>query len=227
MKKQLFLLVGLLCLYSTAAIAASNGYLMRQCQRLMEESPPRIKIMYNYGALRFDRSKTPAELKAMRKKITQGGNTYGQTMGLTILPSYLHLDVYSTHLRKLEGSSTYCSYPSAISIKIGYKEPVIYLANNLQEGTCDYLRTLRHEMTHLDFGHIALSLFALELNEKFPDIVNKTGPILGSSDYKQEFFDLYLAQLTALFEGFKADLAKENSILDTDANYRKEGSLCR
>lgn len=223
-KNTLFVILTLFLAATPAA--ASTG--IEQCAEIYRKNPPKVNITYNYGALKYDATKTSAELDKIYETISHGKPTHN-IHGLT----YLEPNVTTSVKMKSEllDDMSYCFYPQFIEIKTWYN-PTVYIANSLKNGTCRFNTTVRHEQTHLDLGHHALYLFAKSLRQAEPEILAAVKPVVenGTSfdgnKIVKDFTDAYHAQVKIYFENFKKNLEKYNSIIDTDENYKDETNLC-
>jgi hypothetical protein len=223
-KNILFVTVAMF-LTATSAVANASA---EQCAEMYKKNPPKVNITYNYGALKYDTSKTSKELDKMYEILSQGKPTHN-IHGLTYLEPNVTTSVKMDS--RLMEDMNYCFYPSSIEIKTWYN-PTIYIANSLKAGTCRFNTTVRHEQTHLDLGHDALYLFAKSLRWAEPEILASVKPVVGDissidgNKIVKDFTDAYHAQVKINFEKFKKDLEKYNSIIDTDDNYKDETNLC-
>lgn len=223
-KNILFIAVALF-FATTSAMASTSA---EQCAELYKKNPPKVNITYNYGALKYDATKTSEELDKIYETISHGKPTHN-IHGLT----YLEPNVTTSVKMKSEllDDMSYCFYPQFIEIKTWYN-PTVYIANSLKNGTCRFNTTVRHEQTHLDLGHHALYLFAKSLRQAEPEILAAVKPVVenGTSfdgnKIVKDFTDAYHAQVKIYFEKFKKNLEKYNSIIDTDENYKDETNLC-
>ncbi len=214
------------CIFPFSGNAASRYYWQKQCRKLMEENPAKITISYNLGKLQYDNSLSPEQIKELSAKSTAlpKETTY---MGLTLLNLYNNIKVYDSGAVEL-GDGYFCFYPEDITLEIGYENPTVYLANSMDENSCVYKKTLRHEQQHVDISYIFLMSYIEALQEQLPEIVRKTGPILSvSATPEKRLFDIYNEQTSAIFEEYLAVRQKRSALMDTAENYDRESKLCR
>ena len=212
---------------SCKAFALSNNLAMKQCRQQMNNNPPVIDITYNYGELRYDTTKTSAELEKIHDK---NKPIFGHMHGLTQTSPKLLIET-KINGQQLEDKA--CFYPARVKISLSYT-PVLYIMKDLKPGSCKFNLTLRHEQTHLDISHLALKEFAAQLKEQIPLIIKDIGPIVknlsdeddSTQKAAREMNQSYNKQMEVLFELFKKTLEEENGKIDTAENYRFESSLC-
>ena len=227
MKVHSVILVSALLMASGNAFAWSNSLATKQCRQQMNNNPPIIDITYNYGELRYDTTKTSAELEKIHDKSKP---IYGQMHGLTQTSPKLLIE---TKINGQQINDKACFYPERVKISISYS-PILYIMKDLKPGSCKFNLTLRHEQTHLDISHLALKEFAKKLKKQVPLIVKDIGPLVKNlsnenDDTKQaakEINQAYNKQIEVLFELFKKTLEEENGKIDNAENYSFESSLC-
>lgn len=209
------------------AKAASYQYSMQKCQALAQGNPAKIKIFYNYGELKYNNDKSAAELGKIYDEIMPNHSSRN-IRGLTLLAP--HMD-FNIHIKDVNVDGYKCFYPQSIDLHLKYN-PTIYLVNTMQEGSCLYDLTLRHEYTHLDIGHQLLTEFAQNLEFQIRQVIENTGVRLvaeAGSNVRQEGAELnalYQEQIKVFFHHFTDELVKRNQLIDTKENYKEESVLC-
>lgn len=209
--------------------SASASTLDELCDEIYKNNPPKFFITYNFGQLKYDGTKTSAELEKIYKTINSENNASHNINGLT----YLEPNVTTTVRLNSQAldKAHYCFYPEEVNIKAWYN-PTVYISNSLKSGSCRFNVTVRHEQTHLDLGHYALYLFAKSLRRNEGEIVSSVKPIVESittfdgNRVVKEMTDAYHDRVKIYFEEFKKNLEKYNNIIDTSDNYRQETQLC-
>ena len=229
--KKVIITAIVLGLMSGVAQAASYEYSYKQCKDIMKQNPPEINIVYNYGDLVYDNSKNAEELVELFKEVEpnhEANNIYG----LTALSP--HISMKTTVQYDNLNSGRYCFYPRTIDIKVWY-EPKVYILNSLKIGSCRFNVTVRHEQTHLDFGHHALPIFAGIIKKELPQVINDVGPRVESDNNSDENLAMvaqylnqdYHKQIEVLFDEFKEGLDEQNALIDSVENYQEENLLCQ
>lgn len=222
---KIYLLLPLSVLLSAPANADS---LQDKCSQMYRQNPPKVSITYNYGQLKYDNGKSTNELNAIYNK-TNTENRAQHIHGLTVLAP--HVTTAAEVQSIVSSNDTACFLPRSLEIKIWY-EPTVYIADSLQNGTCRYNTTVRHELTHLDLGHHALYLFAKSLKASVPQILSAVSPRVEKSfsangkTITNQMTEAYQKQVLIRFEKFKNNLEKYNRIIDTPENYAIETKLC-
>lgn len=225
LQNKLYLLLPLLTLISAPANA---DYLQDKCNQLYKQNPPQVSITYNYGQLKYDNSKSTEELNDIFNKINPDSNAKN-VHGLTDMSPHLTTMTEVKQIQIEDGAT--CFLPNHLEIKMWY-EPTVYISKSLQNGTCRYNITVRHELTHLDLGHYALYVFAKSLKKSVPHILSSVQPQVQKSysadpnTIVNQITDAYQQKVMVQFKKFKELLEKYNHIIDTEDNYIKEGKLC-
>lgn len=199
-----------------------------KCNEMYKANPPEVKIIYNYGKLKYDTTKSEEELADLYKKVSSE-TASDKIQGLTYLAPHITTVVVAD--TKMLDSKKFCFYPKEIEIKMWY-EPTIYIAKSLQVGSCRFNTVVRHEQTHLDLGHHALYLLAKSIKKEVPTILSKVTPqvedivTLDGGKSVREMTDKYQEQVKVYFDSFKKNLEKYNKVIDAHENYVEETKLC-
>jgi len=160
----------------------SFSYSVKECKEWVAQNPTKIEVVYNYGELQYNYDKSPVEIKKIYLEDNPGGKIE-RIRGLTQLSPRAEVGI-NPEAVKLE-SGRYCSYPKEIIVKLSYT-PMVYVSNKLEKDSCDFNLTVRHEQTHLDFGHQALKEFAQKINSELPKYIETTGPFVSKDDYEDD-----------------------------------------
>lgn len=222
---KIYLLLPLLTLMSAPANA---DYLQDKCNQLYKQNPPQVTITYNYGQLKYDNSKSTEELNDIFNKINAGSHAKN-IHGLTDMSPHLTTMTEVQQVQLEDGAV--CFLPHILEIKMWY-EPTVYISQSLQNGTCRYNITVRHELTHLDLGHHALYVFAKSLKKSVPHILSSVPPQVQKSSSADgnavvnQMTNTYQEKVMVQFNKFKKLLEEYNHVIDTKDNYIQEGKLC-
>ena len=213
-----------------AASAAPSRFAKNQCKKEARTNPPKIEVVYNYGELKIDHTHTAEELAEIMKKMYPSAPENNHKInGLTRLSPYISVE--SGVVEKQMGENL-CYYPESVKLYIGYK-PVVYIREDLPEGTCRYNVTMRHEQTHLDIGDLSMQQFLQKIQVIFPRIVKEAGVVIKSADdnvnavdASTELNDLYHKRVSGRFDVFVSEMVNQQIRIDTTDSYDFEGSLC-
>lgn len=216
--------MALICVFPFSGNAASRYYWQKQCLKLMEKNPAKITIYYNLGKLKYNNSLSSAQIKARASNNLNGEITY---MGLTLLNLYNKISVYDSSPLEL-GDGYFCTYPTEITMEVGYENPTVYLANSMDKNSCVYKKTLRHEQQHVDISYIFIMSYIEALKKQLPEIVRNTGPIFSvSKTPDKKLFYIYNEQTKAIFDEYFEVRQKRSALMDSPENYERESKLCR
>ncbi len=224
---RLFILILCACLYPLQSWAApSFEYSVKECKNWVAENPPEIEVLYNYGDLHYDYEKSPDEIKQIYLEDNPNG-VVERIRGLTQLSARasVSIDPETVMLK----SERYCTYAKKIEVKLLYT-PVVYISNQLEKDSCQFNLTMRHEQTHLQFGHQALRDAAKDMSDNLQQYIETNSPFVSKDDYEadeQKVVQIYTNKVEQIFNDFRKNLEKQNSRIDTTENYKKEASYCR
>lgn len=220
---------GLICfVWAFETFAASDALLVQKCKEEYKANPPEVEVLYNYGDLEFDNSKSAAEMaKLLQQNYPKVSSK--KINGLTQFMPYVFIE---SSANRLVMDDFACYYPKHVRIVVGYK-PTVYIRNDIPLGGCRFNVTLRHEQTHLDIAHLSLKQFAQKVKRVFPQIVNDVG--IKYLSYKADesgnatsakINETYKNQLNVLFNRFVDELTEQQMRIDTPENYKEETALC-
>lgn len=225
--RKLLLLIYFMALLPTDVSAMTFRYAEQKCRQTYLENPPEIVIKYNYGELKYDFSKTPAELSEINESVL--GVKKNNLRGLTSLEPNIKIEGLQLNAYGLDDEKL-CIYPVKIEVSVGYN-PIVYLANSLEKGSCEYKVTLRHEYTHVDIGHTALNMLIKALHNKIPEFAaNTTVRVVSPEDLEDKPEKInkdFQNQVLMLWQVFINTLNQQHNLLDTQEIYKHESTLCR
>lgn len=230
MKKIFFILtiLNFICFdVSWAQNRPSDAELRRICEQM--EIKPTLIFYSSYGKLEYNKEYT-------RQNLTQLGKNIGMfeegdlASGLALVDVASEYEM-STSIRTMSNNAV-CIMPQELSVYIGFQNPVIYLAKDLQEGTCLYNLVLRHEQVHQQINVNALEYFIPLIYDRVKMIVKNMKPVYLQSDkmaksVTNDMTALYAKQINALVEEFKQEILIEQRKLDNRQNYQMESNICK
>lgn len=222
MKKLFFVLT--VCIWNLAASLPARAADCRQYKVV-----PEIKFSTSYGKLVYDVTNDRRQLTALGEKL--GIVEHGLfASGLATIGVNYQVSVNAASRRAPDG--TICVIPTEVEVFIGYQNPIIYISNDLQPGSCEYNLVLRHEQTHQQINVTALEYFIPKLQQASKVIINNVNPLAVTKQEQvepaiQELIGTYAKKLEPLIDFFKKELLREQSKLDNPRNYQMEGNLCR
>lgn len=218
----------MLCFGSVSSADAAPVYQDKKCKEIMQEHPVEFDITYDFGNLEYDRSKTAQEIESIFVKNNQKAHENGKVQGLTILKGYYKLSAIIAS-EKMRGLYS-CYYPTKITLHLGYKDSVMYIAKELKEKTCEYERTLRHEYTHLRFGYLGLAMQVMTAQNNMQNLINDIGP-LATIKKKElaetELMKKYENRFLSVYQAIEQIIKDQNAKIDTLENYTEESKLCK
>ena len=221
MKKLFFILTTLLCgLFSQTALDSV-------CDKYKTDS--KIEFSTSYGKLTYDYSKNQREITELARKNKRLEKGLFAA-GLSTIQVVWEINLNT--IAEIIDNNKICIIPTSIEIFIGYKDPIIYLANNLTPNTCHYNVVLRHEQTHQQINKTTLEYFlpyfykaAKKIAKQIP--LKETDSPSEINTVTQQLSYEYTQKFAPTIKTFKQQLLTEQSKLDNEENYSHEADLCR
>lgn len=223
--KKLFFVLTLLTLSSPAFGQTDN--VAHKCAQI--KINPKINLYTSYGKLNYDFTKSTKEINIL-------GNKYGhietglfaQGLSLLSISNQVTLSTESEFLSLNE----ICVVPSSIDIFIGYSNPTIYVAEELNKGSCEFNLILRHEKAHQQINKTALDYFMPQIYQAVVRFSKDIKPILidntSKIDSATKYMNMqYLAKIKDISKRLQEEIIKEQKKLDNREHYKLEGELCK
>lgn len=194
-----------------------------------QENDAKIKFSTSYGKLVYDKSLSKSELSkiAQQAGIFEKG-VFAAGLALVNINSEYELNT----ITKTMTNNAHCLIPYQFNVYVGYSRPIIYLAKDLEEGSCTYNLVLRHEQVHQQINKQALEYFIPRIYKELQQQSRKIKPIYiapQTSDEKanQALTQAYHNIITPLVNDFRNQILQEQSKLDNQKHYQLEGNVCR
>ena len=227
MKKIFFILIILnfVCLSPQASTTADTD-LRAACEDLSVD--PEIIFYTSYGKLRYDKTLARPQLSALGRKFgifEEGALASG--LALVDVASEYQLNTESRPM--INGAV--CIIPQQLTVYIGFQNPVIYLARDLQPDTCLYNLVVRHEQVHQQINVNALEYFIPQIYQQVKGIVAAMRPMYVSTPKlaKSGTYDMtafYAKQINDVVDNFKQAILAEQHKLDNRKQYQMESDIC-
>ena len=189
---------------------------------------PEIKFYTSYGKLQYNTNYSRENLTVLSKNmnLSEEGDL---ASGLALVDINYEFEL-GTKGRTMANKG-FCIMPDTVSIYIGFKNPVIYLANDLKPDSCLYHLVVRHEQTHQQINVNALEYFIPLIYDRIKLMAKQMKPLYVNSEDKfktgtDEMTAFYAQQINALVEEFKDEILEEQRKLDNRSNYTYESTIC-
>lgn len=224
MKKLFYTLIFIIFSLPFSAAQSSDDV----CRQLMR--PAKVKIDVSYGKLRYDFTKNYRSLT--RLHIRQYGNNIATGKKVTGMAANDLIWTMNLHLQKNSlPDNTSCIYPTDVNLILNIKNPTIYIAKELEEGSCRYNIAMRHEQTHQQINIQVLEHYLPLIKNRLIEIIKNNSLISQPYDVnlslaQETFKRKYLAAIQPLLDEMQAEITAEQAKLDSPENYEYEESLC-
>lgn len=229
MKKLFFvLIISVLLLISAQPKAQENS---ADAQRLCENVNADTKLAFttSYGKLIYDFSLSKNELSEIAQQvgIFEKG-VFAAGLALVSINSEYELSTVT----KVMHNNSRCIIPTHLNVYIGLTKPTIFMARELQPGTCTYNLVLRHEQVHQQINKQALEYFIPLIRRELSARIKQIRPVYVSKnssedDASQELTARYNELITPLVNRLRDQIMSEQHKLDSSRNYKMEGNICR
>ena len=157
MKKIFFILTILnfiTFILASAQNISTHEELKYACENLSIK--PTLNFYTSYGKLEYNQTYTRANLTQLGKNMGMfESGDLASGLALVDIASEYELSIAA---RKMKNNAV-CVMPQELTAYIGFQNPVIYLATDLETDSCLYNLVLRHEQIHQQINVNALEYF--------------------------------------------------------------------
>lgn len=189
---------------------------------------PQLNFRSSYGELTYNHDYDQENLDILSEQgITKEEGMF--TAGLSLLD--VDWSVSLNTITREVGEHT-CVIPASLDVFVGYRNPVIYISSDIEEGTCEYKLIKRHEQQHQQINVSVLEHYLPTIKKAFEDELSvlKARVIDGektSDDITDEMNSDYVFAVRPTVNRFQITLQLEHKHLDTRENYEYESNLCK
>lgn len=190
---------------------------------------PTINFSYSFGNLSYDNTKSVQEISEIAKSFNLVENN---AFARGLATANVKFDISIKTATHPIGIKQFCVVPANVEVFLGLEDPTIYMANTLQEGSCEYNIVLRHEKTHQQINKTAIEYYLPIFKASVTNIVKKISaiPIGNTNQIEQTTRNLteeYSSKIMPLVNFIKKEISQEQIKLDNQVNYALEGQLCQ
>ena len=230
MKKIFFILIifNFITFSSTfAQNIPTHEELRHACETLSVK--PILNFYTSYGKLKYNQSYS-------RDNLTQLGKNMGMFESGDLASGLALVDIASEYELNITAkkmiNNAVCVMPKELTVYIGFQNPVIYLATDLENNSCLYNLVLRHEQIHQQINVNALEYFIPLIYKQIKEIIKNMKPLYILSENKikeatSELTTYYANQINLLVEEFKREILVEQRKLDNRKQYELESNICQ
>jgi hypothetical protein len=186
---------------------------------------PVVRLEFRQPKPELDTTRGVAELRVMSR---QALSEHDRALGLyrTELRSALKVDYQTTNQR-----DHVCLAARQAIVEIEYLDRVIYLARELQRGTCPYDVTLAHERKHASIDDRVLSRELPKLKSAVTRAMEDggvVGPIAARNvaAYRDDLFERIQRVFQDELDRIERIRRREQASIDTPTAYRRESERC-
>lgn len=232
MKKVFFALI--LSFFVPSIVWAEDKLAVYKQECLDFISRPKVEVYGAYGKLEYNYEKnsdylTSEQIKKV-KEYSQQTSPEMKVLGWTQMQSKFDLKANFVRLALSNGYN--CFYPESLEISIEYDNPTIYIAKELEVGTCLYDTTLRHERTHAQIYIEALDYFLPRLKQYADALFDSVGiKIIAKGESLDnamvELSEAYRNAIQKRVDSWYRAIETEQLKMDTLEQYTLESNLCR
>ncbi len=194
---------------------------------------PAVIFKSSYGKLIHDISQTQEFIHNFGKNnpiIKENGLL---TAGIAPITTSTHFHIKKAVLKRLD--STYsCIMPEEIEIFIGYKNPLVYVANKYDPKSCEFSQIIRHEQVHQRINKLTLEYYLPILDKTLRKAIEEVKAVKiltnNEADKKRGFDELYAyyhSRLDPILDEFEKARDNEQKKLDNMNSYQHDWSICK
>ncbi len=188
---------------------------------------PKVKLRSSYGRLQYnyDYDSENLDIMAARNNLKEEGMF---TAGLSLVDVDWSVSL-NTISRSVDGDI--CVIPASVDVFIGYRNPIIYISNDLDKKSCRYQMVMRHEHQHQQINVSVLEYYLPIIKkelEKSLDILtvraasDDEDPDIITDDMNSNYAEV----VRPLVNRLQITLQIEQQRLDNRENYQYETELC-
>ena len=226
MKKIFFILIFTLIIFTPQLC-----YSFSDARSVCENTPitPQLNFYTSYGKLEYNTEYTKNNLTQLGKNIgmIESGDL---ASGLALIDVNSEYEISTSSYQLSNGGA--CIIPNEFSVYVGFQNPVIYLAKDLEPNSCRYNLVLRHEQVHQQINVNALEYFIPIIYDRVKMLNAQIKPLYVPSEQhiKAGINDLtnqYAEQINILVDEFKQEILLEQRKLDNRQHYDFESDICK
>lgn len=191
---------------------------------------PKITFLTSYGKLIHDLSTSQSGIESLAGGASEKGFF---VVGLATLSSNFQILVKKAFFKVLDENHI-CVLPSEIEIRVGFQNPTIYVAKEIDQKSCKFSQVIRHEQVHQRINLLTLEYFLPLIDETVRNAINEVRAVKVSStsdgDLKagaEQLYKFYFSRLNPILEELERARENEQKKLDNITNYKMESELCR
>lgn len=221
-KNGLFLMVSM-CV--ACWFLSAGSVLAKTCK--INLSSPAVTLEIYEGEVKVSNGHSSSQLASKfggHNKFSRSAGWVTRGLTKTNLESRIEVHVQYQQQEK----NRFCVGLKGVSARVGYSQFNVYVARDLQPGSCEYKVTMDHEQTHVAVYRDQLKQFATRFENRLNRAARTLKPVLsGSAKSGQNYF---LRKLNSEFKQVFRQLSRETDTrqgrLDTPENYRREQAFC-
>ena len=189
---------------------------------------PKLRLSSSYGKLKYDFQHSSSQLRRMssKKNHPQESGTFMSGLSLIDMDWSVSMSVITKTIDDYK-----CIVPAAVDVFIGYRNPTIYISNDVARNSCVYNVVMRHEQQHQQINIAVLDHYLPMLKQGFQEKLSELQAIpleegKRVSDMTDELNFEYAESIRPLVNRFQITLQLEQQNLDTRENYENESNIC-
>lgn len=190
------------------------------------ESPPSVVVNSLRQPLALDRSKAIDELTLMMGNDHLSGAGF-VTLGVTAVE--YSTTITSNVQSRRDGTGAWCAFPVNVIVEHGFAKPVrVYIAREVQEGTCKYEATMDHELQHVRIHEAGLWKARIAVDREVAAAVRRQMPVRGRSSDEaiRAVNDIVTEAVDRAVREVSAGVQRDNDAMDTPEAYLAFSRQC-
>jgi len=192
-------------------------------------SAPVVTLTQLRAAPQVDRTHSLYSLRDLAKGQTDHfSETYHESpVGLTA--ATLTLDAnYKIMITEVPPGPTYCAQIANMDVRLGFNDTTVYIAREVQEGTCGFREVLAHESRHVATDESLINEETFPVSKAFEKAALQIGVVQSASKENaqqqvQEAMDSFIKDTGHILSGARK---VRQARIDTPEEYKRLSSVC-
>jgi len=219
-------------IFTGGFLGAPAAYMLAALTVCAPQTPPTVQMSFiNNPPVEID-DQTSAQLGTHKISTTfsRSHNEIFNVEGLTVSDIQPEYRIQFAILTD-PASGLACVAPSQVAIRLTYT-PSIYIASEVQKGTCNYGVTLQHEVRHVNTDILTFNEYLPQITAAVQAAVNQIAPMGPTDDNgltiaQNRMADLVKDALAAKFNELGKVRFNRQQMIDTRAEYLRLSALCQ
>lgn len=201
-----------------------NSNQQRSC---MSYAPVPVTVIPEFEMIQSSITFSLARLQEVARKSQNIIPTYDNVvLGLT---QYQPVFEFAAPIwKQARGDGSFCARAESVSLRIGYKDINVIIADEFKPGSCAYNFIMQHEQKHVDVNRGVLIEYSALLKKKIEDYLRINGlMVMPNPSYAEKILK---ERVLEIIKKSQSEMDTENrrrqKLIDSPEEYAKANSAC-